>query len=397
MILLPNCTCCGCSEECCRTRSYYYDDTVPPGKWWDECPGIGNCDEGAGAELGDCAGEVIEGHIVERFCKASIEGKEVRAYLRENSAIDDFGTIAGIDTTQVCGVLGIIEADHDITAEVEWEDDGLYMLAKVPIRMENSQLGGPLGAAGVVICWCCIDPEDPPPEGEICPCCAGPPPPPPDACCCGPTSDETPRPPGWGGIPYPNENCAGEGVVVIEGDSCWLGFDLSIVSSWCGVEISATLDDWPASSAWTPSPSPSWFASRTIEGDNCTRDLVINPPDAETCVLRDVLVSLLVLPEAVEVRCDSSHIAVSIVGYLQTYTGGFTYRVSDNLYLGAAPPVIKSYRFFYNGLTGSLTLDPDPDNSTTGENWCGNAGHYVCDEDDPVLTFTATRTTPPAP
>jgi len=183
VILLPNCTCCGCSEECCRTVIYGYMDTEPPGKWWDECPNIGNCADGEAASVGDCAGDVIEGYIIERFCKQSIAGKEIHAHLRENSQIDDFGTIAGIDTVETCGILGIIGADHDITAELEFEDDGAYLLAKVPFRAENSQIGGPLGAAGVVICWCCVDPEEPPPEGGVCPCCAGPPPPPPPPCC----------------------------------------------------------------------------------------------------------------------------------------------------------------------------------------------------------------------
>lgn len=182
MILLPNCQCCGCSGECCREITYGYMDTVPPGKWYDECPEVGNCASGGGAIEGDCAGDVIEGHIIERFCKASIEGSEIRAILRDGSAIDDFGTIAGIDTSESCGVLGRISGDHDITAELEFEDDGAYLLAKVPIRIENAQVGGPMGAAGVVICWCCVDPADPPPDGEVCPCCAGPPPPPPGPC-----------------------------------------------------------------------------------------------------------------------------------------------------------------------------------------------------------------------
>lgn len=175
MVFLPGCTCCACSEECCRTKSYGYFDTVPQGKWYDECPGVGTC-QSPGPE-GDCAGDVLEGHIVERFCKASTDGLQIRAILRKNSTLDDFGTIAGIDTTEQCGVLGVITADHDITDELVFEDDGAYVLAKVPFRAENSRLGGPFGAAGVVICWCCVDPEDPPPVGEVCPCCAGSPPP----------------------------------------------------------------------------------------------------------------------------------------------------------------------------------------------------------------------------
>lgn len=183
MVLLPSCACCGCSEDCCRTVTYSYMDTEPPGKWWDECPNIGNCASGDAAVLGDCAGDVIEGYIVERFCKQSIEGKEIHAYLRKNSTIDDFGTIAGIDTIVTCGILGIIGADHDITDELEFEDDGAYLIAKVPFRAENSQIGGPLGVDRAVICWCCVDPNEPPPEGGVCPCCAGPPPPPPPSCC----------------------------------------------------------------------------------------------------------------------------------------------------------------------------------------------------------------------
>ena len=180
MVILPGCLCCGCSENCCRTVTYGYMDTEPPGKWYDECPGVGNCLTGSSAIVGDCAGDVIEGYIVERFCKQSIEGKDIHAYLRMNSAIDDFGTIAGVNTDVACGRLGVITADHDITAELEFEDDGAYLIAKVPFLAENGQVGGPFGAAGVVICWCCVDPEDPPPEGESCPCCdVSPPDPPP--------------------------------------------------------------------------------------------------------------------------------------------------------------------------------------------------------------------------
>jgi hypothetical protein len=174
--------CCGCSEECCRERTYSYMDTEPPGKWYDECPEVGNCASGSGAIEGDCAGDVLEGYIVERFCKASVEGLEIRAILRSGSALDDFGEVAGIATDERCGLLGVISGDHDITAELEFEDDGAYLRAKVPFRAENSQLGGPYGVARVVICWCCVDPADPPPTGEVCPCCAGPPPPPPPFC-----------------------------------------------------------------------------------------------------------------------------------------------------------------------------------------------------------------------
>ena len=183
MVLLPGCACCGCSEDCCRTKTYSYKDTEPPGKWWDECPKIGNCASGDAAVVGDCAGNVIQGYIVERFCKQSIEGKEIHAYLRKNSTIDDFGTIAGIDTVNQCGILGIINADHNITDELQFVDDGAYLIAKVPFRAENSQIGGPVGASNVVICWCCVDPNQPPAEGGVCLCCAGPPPPPPPSCC----------------------------------------------------------------------------------------------------------------------------------------------------------------------------------------------------------------------
>lgn len=65
MVMLPGCSCCGCSEECCRTKTYSYNDTEPKGKWYDECPQVGQC----GGAAGSCANAVLEGFIIERFCK----------------------------------------------------------------------------------------------------------------------------------------------------------------------------------------------------------------------------------------------------------------------------------------------------------------------------------------
>jgi len=399
MVLLPGCACCGCSEECCRTRYYGYHDTEPPGKWYDECPNVGNCAEGELAVLGDCANEVIEGYIVERFCKQSIAGKEIRAYLRKNSTLDDFGTIAGIDTTESCGSLGIITADHDITDELEFEDDGAYLLAKVPIRVENSQIGGPLGAAGVVICWCCIDPEDPPVPPDICPCCQGPPPPPPPECCCvTPTGEEY-------GTPYQFAEgyCVGEGYEPIVGPPClnvnqW---EISLSATWCGLSIETSIEPWPGSLYWTRGgvfENPPWSAGKVVEGDNCTRDIVLNtgyPP--VPCVNRGVYATVIVYMNSMSAICTPSRIGVSITGYIQTITGGQTFRVSDDTYLGSAQPWLKSYTFAYNSIEGTMTLTPDLDNTSTGENWCGNSGHYICDEDDPVVEWTSTLIIPPNP
>jgi len=177
MIMLPNCACC--CKPCCRTVSYSYDDSVPPAKWYDECPGIGGC--GEGQPVGDCAGQVLEGHLIERFCKVVVGESEIRAKLLDGSALDDFGTIAGVATTTVCGQLGFIQGDHDITDEIEIitdPHDDAYWLAKVPFRATNAQVGGPYGVAQVRICWCCKDPE----SEEECDCCAVPPPPPPPPC-----------------------------------------------------------------------------------------------------------------------------------------------------------------------------------------------------------------------
>jgi hypothetical protein len=360
--------------------TYGYYDTEPPGKWYDECPNVGNCTDGEGAVLGDCAGDVIEGYIVERFCKQSIEGKEVRAYLRANSAIDDFGTIAGIDTTQVCGILGIIEADHDITDEVEWENDGAYTLAKVPFRAENSQLGGPLGAAGVFICWCCIDPEDPPTPPDICPCCEGPPPPPPDKCCC------------IDGIPSVTapDGCSGDGKDEIAvSPPCYSAFDIEFSISWCGESIEPRNANWPTGS-WTPY-SPPWLAQKQHNGTVCTKSIVVNPVNGpEECCLRDVLTIVYFFLNSITVVCNGSKVGLRIIGYVQTYSNGYTFRVSDDLYLGVSNPWIKSYHFEYDGLAGTTTLELDLDNVTPGPNWCGYDGHYLCDGDDPVVAVTVT-------
>lgn len=167
-MLLPTCKCCGC--ECCRTKTYSYTDTEPPGKLWDECPTVGQCGGVSGGGVaGSCANEVLEGFIIERFCKQSVKGKKITAKLRKNSIIDDSGSVAGIETDKECGRLGKIAKDHDITDALVIEedpDDAGYLLAKVPFRAVNANHGGPYGLAAVTICWCCIKEGDPP-----CKCC----------------------------------------------------------------------------------------------------------------------------------------------------------------------------------------------------------------------------------
>ena len=183
MILFPNCACC--CEPCCRIRTYTYHDSEPPGKFWDECPRAGVCDPERGPP-GDCADVALEGFIIERFCKSVVGTNEIRAKLISGSTLDDWGEIAGIETNQDCGILGVIDGDHDITDEIEIitdPDDDAIWLCKVPFTANNARLGGPYGLAGVKICWCCKDPE----QEDECPCCAGvepPPPPPPPYCLC---------------------------------------------------------------------------------------------------------------------------------------------------------------------------------------------------------------------
>lgn len=160
------CSCCGCSENCCRTVTYSYMDTEPKGKWYDECPNVGQC----GGDSGSCANAVLDGFIIEKFCKSSVQGKQIKATLRKNSTIDDFGSVAGISTdVNTCGQLGKFTTDHDITDEVVFEDDPddpLFLLAKVPFQAQNASHGGPYGLSSVRICWCCIEEGDPP-----CQCC----------------------------------------------------------------------------------------------------------------------------------------------------------------------------------------------------------------------------------
>ena len=158
--------CCCCNKECCQTVSYSYMDTEPKGKWYDECPTVGLC----GGAAGSCANAVLEGFIIERFCKSSVQGKQIKATLRKNSTIDDFGSVAGIATDEyTCGQLGKFTSDHDITEEVVFEDDPddpLFLLAKVAFTATNANHGGPYGLSAVRICWCCIEEGDPP-----CACC----------------------------------------------------------------------------------------------------------------------------------------------------------------------------------------------------------------------------------
>ena len=207
------CPCCAC--VCDKTVTYSYYDSEPPGKFYAECPNIGACD---GTSTGDCAGEILEGFIVERFRKSCVGTKTIRAKLLAGSTVDDYGTIGGVSTTNVCGVLGSIAGDHDVTDEVVIEDDGDFIKAKIPISITNDEyLGGPHGLSSVTICWCCEE-ED----ASGCACF----PPPPGCCCLA------------GGVGYYDDSGSCEGTEFpIPATYDYTDLLSSLVMEWCGLTI----------------------------------------------------------------------------------------------------------------------------------------------------------------
>jgi len=161
------CPCCQCS--CNRTITYGNADSVPPGKTWADCPQVGQC----GGTLGDCAGNVLEGFIVERFRKSCVGDSQIRAKLKAGSTVDNYGSVGSASTPSTCGVLNSFTEDYDLTDDVVTEDDGDFIKAKIPISITNDDTGGPNGLASVTICWCCN-------TGSDCNTCF----PPPPVCCC---------------------------------------------------------------------------------------------------------------------------------------------------------------------------------------------------------------------
>lgn len=161
------CPCCQCS--CNRTITYGNADSVPPGKTFTDCPQVGQC----GGTLGDCAGETLDGFIVERFRKSCVGGSTIRAKLKAGSTVDNYGSVGSASTASTCGVLNSFPEDVDLTDDVVTEDDGDFIKAKIPISITNDDTGGPNGLAGVTICWCCD-------TGGDCNTCF----PPPPVCCC---------------------------------------------------------------------------------------------------------------------------------------------------------------------------------------------------------------------
>ena len=159
------CVSCDCPGVCDRTICYSYKDSVPPGRWYDECPQVGDCNQ----QVGDCAGDVLNGHIVQKLEKSCFDaepvpGETLFAILKSGSTLDDYGTIAGVATNVQCGVLGRIDGDHDVTDQIDLSEDGCYYVAKLPISVTNSPtLGGPHGLANVCIEWKCT-----PPDGYCC-------------------------------------------------------------------------------------------------------------------------------------------------------------------------------------------------------------------------------------
>lgn len=161
------CPCCQCS--CNRTITYGNADSVPPGKTFTDCPQVGQC----GGPLGDCAGETLDGFIVERFRKSCVGGSTIRAKLKAGSTVDNYGSVGSASTSSTCGILNSFPEDVDLTDDVVTEDDGDFIKAKIPISITNDDTGGPNGLAGVTICWCCD-------TGSDCNTCF----PPPPVCCC---------------------------------------------------------------------------------------------------------------------------------------------------------------------------------------------------------------------
>jgi len=137
--------CLGCEKT---TKTYSYNDSFPPGKWY-ACQG---------SAFESCANQVINAHIVEKFNRVQLAGRAIKAKVKDNSRIDNEGSIGGVYTVDnFPAALGRIQGDHDITDSliIEDNDEDDCITAKIPVLLKNSNLGGPIGLAGTTIEWFC--------------------------------------------------------------------------------------------------------------------------------------------------------------------------------------------------------------------------------------------------
>jgi len=141
-----------CCSTCSVTIYYSYYDTDPPGKLWDECPSIGDCGGGGNPS---CVDGYLEGYLTVIFPKAcKRDGHIISATVLGGSTIDDYGTIGGVSTTNICGNLGVIASDTPVSVTLEDDIDPCFVKAKVAYEVHNSPLlGGPYGLANVRIRW----------------------------------------------------------------------------------------------------------------------------------------------------------------------------------------------------------------------------------------------------
>lgn len=140
------------------TKTYSYWDSYPPGKSYG-CQIIGQCV--GPVTPGSCGNEVLNGHIIEKFDRVQLAGRAIKAKVKNNSRLDNEGSIGGIYTVNnSCTNVANISGDHDITDSliIEDNDEDDCITAKIPIMVKNSNQGGPYGLAGVTIEWSCCGP-----------------------------------------------------------------------------------------------------------------------------------------------------------------------------------------------------------------------------------------------
>ena len=128
-------------------------DSVPPGKWEDECPTAGVCPPNAQPPGRSCCDEVLTAKLYSLPFGPHCTGTP-KATIYAGAAVDDYGTIGGVATTVQCGVLGVIQQDTTVTAEVEDAPDagvGFVRLWVELVATNSPDLCGPYGAAGIYI------------------------------------------------------------------------------------------------------------------------------------------------------------------------------------------------------------------------------------------------------
>ena len=140
------CPPCGIESAYDQYKHYSYADSIPRGKYFDECPNrctaIPNCSEGS------CCGESIRGFIYSDPFEVPLFKNHVFATILGGSTIDDIGSVGGITFTPGQFPLeSSLENDTKVIPEIFGNQ------LRLPFIAINGGACGPYGLSSVGIHW----------------------------------------------------------------------------------------------------------------------------------------------------------------------------------------------------------------------------------------------------